>query len=261
MRIGRYFFDITAVVLLAAGLTGCKGTNAAAGPGKIIENSIGMKLAYIPAGTFQMGSAADEKGRQNDELRHSVTLTKGFWMGVTEVTQRQWKAIMGGNPSNFKGDDLPVEKISWKQAAEFCKKLSLKEKKNYRLPTEAEWEYACRAGATGAFAGTGDINEMGWYSANSSGRTHPVAGKKPNGWGLYDMHGNVSEWCGDFYSPDYPQGPVVDPKGPAKGKYRVIRGGSWSHFNRSSRSAARSSAPASYQQIQTGFRVVMEVSK
>jgi formylglycine-generating enzyme required for sulfatase activity len=226
-----------------------------------IVNSIGMKLVYIPAGEFVMGSPINEAGRQGDEMQHAVKLTRPLRIGATEVTQAQWKAVMGVNRSNFAGDDLPAEKLSWKEAEAFCKKLSEKEGVVYRLPTEAEWEYACRAGATGAFSGTGNIDDMGWYASNSEARTHPVGTKKPNGWGLYDMHGNVSEWCSDIYGADYPEGPVADPAGPTEGKYRVIRGGSWNYFAAGCRCAARSSAPASYQFRHTGFRVVMEVTK
>jgi len=218
-----------------------------------------MKLAYIPAGCFDMGSPPDEKGRQTDEFQHRVILTRPFYIAVTEVTQAQWQAVMGDVQCHFKGDNLPVEKVSWYEAVTFCKRLSQKEGKTYRLPTEAEWEYACRAGATGPFAGPGKLDEIGWYRANSKGQTHPVATKKPNAWGLYDMHGNVSEWCSDYYSPDYPQATVTDPVGPAEGKYRVIRGGSWDYFARGCRCAARSSAPPSYQLKQTGLRVVMEL--
>ncbi|MHC4158824.1 MAG: formylglycine-generating enzyme family protein [Planctomycetota bacterium] len=230
-------------------------------PGEVMVNSIGMKLAYIPAGEFLMGSPIGEDGRQDDELRHSVKLTRAFRIGVTEVTQAQWELVMGINRSHFKGGELPVEKVSWREAVAFCEKLSEKEGRGYRLATEAEWEYSCRAGATGMFSGSGNIDEMGWYADNGEGQTHEVGGKKANAWGLYDMHGNVSEWCSNIYSSDYPEGTVVDPVGSAEGKYRVIRGGSWSYFAKGCRCAARSSAPASYQFKHTGFRVVMEVSK
>ena len=245
--------------LLVIGLTGCKGENPNTEPGNVIVNSTGMKLAYIPAGTFEMGSPPEEKGRQDDELQHVVKLTRAFRIGVTEVTQSQWRAVMGSVRSNFSGDNLPVEKVSWRDSVEFCEKLSAKEGKSYRLATEAEWEYACRAGATGRFSGSGEIDEMGWYDGNSEGRTHQVGTKKPNAWGLYDMHGNVSEWCIDYYTPDYPDVMVVDPNGASEGKYRVVRGGSWGYFSRSCRCAARSSFPASYQLKQTGLRVVIEI--
>ena len=230
-------------------------------PGQVITNSIGMNLAYIPPGKFIMGSSSHERDRQYDEYPHAVRLTRPFRICTTEVTQAQWEAIMDVNRSNFKGDNLPVEKVSWRDAVAFCEKLSHKEGRTYRLPTEAEWEYACRAGVTEAFAGTGHLGEMGWYEVNSEEKTHPVAAKKQNTWGLYDMHGNVSEWCNDVYNADYRQEEVTDPAGPSKGTYIVIRGGSWGHFARGCRSAARSSAPPSYQLRETGFRVVLEVQE
>lgn len=248
-------------VALASVIVGCKTEKANTEPGNVVVNSVGMKLAYIPPGEFEMGSPIDEKGRAEDELQHRVKLTRAFRIGVTEVTQGQWEKVMGYNRSNFKGSDLPVEKMSWREAVAFCKKLSKDEGKVYRLPTEAEWEYACRAGATGAFGGTGNIDEMAWYADNSEEKSHPVGTKKANAWGLYDMHGNVSEWCSDRYGAEYAEGEAVDPEGPAVGTYRVVRGGSWSHFARACRCAARSSVPESYQLRQTGFRVVKEVSE
>jgi formylglycine-generating enzyme required for sulfatase activity len=207
-----------------------------------------------------MGSEPDERGRQDEEVQHVVRLTRPFYMSVTEVTQKQWTAIMGFNRSNHQGGEFPTERISWGSAVEFCKKLSFNEGKVYRLPTEAEWEYACRAGTSGAFGGTKPIDEMGWYEGNSGGRTHPVASRTANGWDLFDMHGNVAEWCNDYYSPEYADGVVVDPTGPKEGKARVVRGGSYSYFVASCRCAARSSLPESYQVPHVGFRVVMEVS-
>ncbi len=266
MRVSKFFlliFGLCFVGLVAAYLGGCEKKKIAPLPsaGEVKENSLGMKLVYIPAGEFIMGSPIDEQGRADDEQQHKVKLTRGFWMGATEVTQKQFEPVMGFNRSNFKGEDLPIEKISWRDAETFCKKLSEKEGKVYRLPTEAEWEYACRARATGAFSGTGNLVDMGWYADNSDETTHAVGTKKPNAWELSDMHGNVSEWCFDRYSAAYPQGEVVDPNGAAQGNYRVARGGSWGHFLRACRCASRSSAPESYQLKQTGFRVVMEVSQ
>jgi len=259
MKQRKRFIGVAVLALLFWSLGKLLATAPKAG--NTMVNSIGMKMAFIPPGEFEMGSPADQVGRQHDELQHHVKLTRPFRISVTEVTQVQWRAVMDHIPCYFKGDNLPVEKVSWRDAAAFCKKLSIKEGKIYRLPTEAEWEYACRAGGTGAFADSGNIDEMGWYEANSEGQTHPVATKKPNKWRLYDMHGNVSEWCSDYYKADYPEGPTVDPNGPTDGKYRVVRGGSWSNFARGCRSAARSSAPPSYQFKQTGFRVVLEVSQ
>jgi len=228
-------------------------------PGHIITNSIGIRLAYIPAGSFLMGSPYDEAGRQEDEFQHKVTISRPFRISVTEITQAQWQIVIGINRSQFKGDSLPVEKMSWKEAVLFCQMLSEKEGRTYRLPTEAEWEYACRAGSMEAFAGSGDIEQVAWYANNSKNKTQPVATKKPNAWKLYDMHGNVSEWCLDYYAPDYPEHEVSDPRGPAEGKYHIIRGGAWDSFPPGCRSAARSSAPVSYQFKQTGFRIVLEL--
>jgi len=255
-------FVFLSIVLSPAGCKNKQKSVPASKAGDIFENTIGMKLAYIPQGSFLMGSPADEKGRQQDEFQHKVTISRPFRVSTTEVTQVQWRTVMDSDaPCNFKGDDLPVEKVSWRSAVLFCKKLSEKEGATYRLPTEAEWEFACRAGAKGQFSGTGKLDDMGWYSDNSDDKTHPVGQKRPNACGLYDVHGNVSEWCSDYYNADYPQTECTDPNGSEKGKYRVIRGGSWSHFGRSARCSARSSAPESYQFIQTGFRVVMEVAK
>lgn len=200
------------------------------------RNSIGMTFVYIKPGTFMMGSPSSEKARGSDETLHNVTLTKGFYMQTTEVTQGQWKAIMGSNPSISKNcDDCPVIYVSWDDVQVFIRKLNKKEGSNkYRLPKEAEWEYACRAGnntafANGAITETGcghdpNLDQMGWYCGNSGGNHHPVAQKKSNLWGLYDMHGNIWEWCRDWYG-DYPNGNVTDPEGPSSGSERVVRGG------------------------------------
>ena len=227
-------------------------------PGDVVTNSVGMKLAYIPAGEFDMGSAAGEKGHEEDEARHRVKITHAFRLGATEVTQSQWKAVMGQRRGKFEGDDRPVEEVSWTDAKAFCEKLSKADGKTYRLPTEAEWEYACRAGAAGRFGGE-KLADLAWFDDNADAATHPVAAKKPNAWGLYDMHGNVAEWCADAYAPGYPSGTVADPSGPAEGKGRVVRGGSFASLERGCRSASRSSAPAAYQMKTVGLRVVCEI--
>ena len=187
---------------------------------EIIENSIGMKLKLIPAGEFMMG----------DSSKHKVKLTKPFYIGIYPVTQKEWQKVMGSNPSYFKGDDLPVEQVSWHDCQEFIGALNKKEGGwKYRLPTEAEWEYACRAGSTTRFCYGDDDSRLGeyaWYDANSNKKTHPVGIKRPNAWGLHDMHGNLWEWCEDWYG-DYPSGEVTDPTGPSSGSARVDRGGSW----------------------------------
>ncbi len=232
-----------------------------------ITNTLGMKLVLIPAGEFDMGSDASDPGALPNEQvagkKHRVRITRPFYLGTTEVTQGQYRAVTDANPSFFKGsDDLPVEQVSWLDAIRFCNALSTKEGltpfyriegddvsvpdwkgPGYRLPTEAEWEYACRAGPGGAGAyGFGDdaaqLGRHAWYKANSEGKIHPVGQKVPNAWGLFDMHGNVWEWCWDRFGA-YEAGPVVDPVGPSDGSDRVIRGGSWSHAAESCRAAFR----------------------
>ena len=172
---------------------------------KSFTNSIGMTFALIPAGTFQMGSPAGEAGRNDDERQHKVTISRPFYLQTTEVTQGQWQKVMGSNPAHFNtcGKDCPVEQVSWDDAQEFIRKLNQMEKTDtYRLPTEAEWEWACRAKSTGRFSFGDDeagLKDYAWFDKNSAAKTHPVGQLKPNAWGLYDMHGNVWEWCRDWY--------------------------------------------------------------
>ena len=225
------------------------------------KNSIGMEFVKIPAGEFMMGSPSNEEGRDDDEgPQHRVRITKPFYVGVTEVTQAQYQAVMGKNPSHFKGAKNPVEKVSWSDCVEFCNRLSRKTGQSVRLPTEAEWEYACRAGTTGRFYfGDNDsgLGEYAWYTNNSGSKTHPVGGKKPNAFGLYDMHGNVWEWCADWYdSGYYEQSPTDDPQGLRGGKTRVLRGGSWSDGPRLCRSARRFGYSPTGTHDSIGFRVV-----
>jgi len=226
------------------------------------SNSLGMKFVYIRPGTFMMGSPNSETGRDDDETLHQVTLTKGFYMQTTEVSQKQWRAVMGKNPSHFKDgrDDCPVENVSWEDAQQFIKKLNGQEGKNlYRLPTEAEWEYACRAGSSTRFCFGDDENrlsEYAWYDGNSGGETHPVGQKKPNAWGLYDMHGNVWEWCRDWFG-DYPSGDITDPAGPLKpGSHRVGRGGGYFDAARHCRSAIRAGRLPGIRVRYLGFRLL-----
>jgi formylglycine-generating enzyme required for sulfatase activity len=203
-------------------------TKPAAVPLREFTNSVGMKFVLIEPGTFLMGAGTPFTW---DQPTHKVTLTKGFYMQVTEVTQAQWQAVMGSNPSQFKGPTLPVGQVSWDDAQEFLKKLNAVEKSaKYRLPTEAEWEYAARAGQTGE---PPNLDAVAWYGENSDKQTHPVGQKQPNGWGLYDMLGNVAEWCADWYdSKYYTRSPPVDPSGPETGNDRVMRGGSISADSR-----------------------------
>jgi len=236
-------------------------------------NSLGMTFNLIPAGTFMMGSPEDELGRSDyfDETLHQVTLTQSYYMQTTEVTQGQWKAVMGSNPSYFSecGDNCPIETVSWDDAQEFITKMNQRGEGTYRLPTEAEWEYAARAGSTTAFAnggitdiGCGDPNldAIGWYCGNANRTTHPVMQKQANAYGLSDMSGNVWEWCQDCHG-NYPTGSVTDPTGSSSGSARVIRGGSWfSHAGRC-RSADRSGSWPGYRDHDLGFRLASSPSQ
>ena len=227
-------------------------------------NSIGMKFVYVSPGTFIMGSPTDEPGRDSDERQHRVTLSKDFYIQITEVTQRQWQAIMGHNPSHFKncGNNCPVETVSWNDCQEFIRRLNQKEKANkYRLSTEAEWEYACRAGSTTPFYYGIDqsmLSNHAWYGDVSRKGTRPVGQKKPNAWGLYDMHGNVWEWCQDWYG-EYPTGYVIDPKRPSSGSSRVLRGGGWSNNARYCRSANRGRDNPDNRNYFYGFRLARDL--
>jgi formylglycine-generating enzyme required for sulfatase activity len=206
----------------------------------------------VPAGTFTMGSPPGAPLRQDEETTRQVTLTKAFRVSATEVTQRQWAAVMGtGTPT---AAELPVTSISWNEAQAFCQKLSQKEGATYRLPTEAEWEYACRAGSDAVAV---DRDAVAWHAGNSDGEAHPVAQKQANAWGLVDLLGNAAEWTQDTYAP-YPRADETDPVGPASGGAKVVRGGSFRAFPPALRCAARTGVPASYQLRHVGFRVVRE---
>ena len=216
-----------------------------------------MEMIYVAPGKFMMGSPESEPGREDDESQHLVTLTKGFWLGKTPVTQAQWESVMKLNPSSNKGDDLPVGCVSWEDCKKFIAKVNDYFACEARLPTEAEWEYACRAGTSGPYGGTGNIDDMGWYDNTFWGfglKTHPVAQKKPNAWGFYDMHGNVWEWCNDWYG-YYPDENVTNPGGPVSGDARVLRGGCWRSFARACRSAFRRPNTPAYSNDSFGFRL------
>jgi formylglycine-generating enzyme required for sulfatase activity len=211
-------------------------------PGKAevidLGKDVKLEMVLIPAGKFKMGSPVSEKGRSDNETQHEVTLTKPYYMGKYEVTQEQWESVMGNNPSISEGAKLPVTNVSWEDCQEFIKELNAKTSGGYRFPTEAEWEYACRAGTSTAYS-FGDIITPKDANIDDSKIGKPVAvgSYKPNAFGLYDMHGNVWEWCEDWYG-SLQDGEVMDPKGPAKGEIRVLRGGSLSINNGSN---ARSS--------------------
>jgi formylglycine-generating enzyme required for sulfatase activity len=246
------------------------------GQPKPFVNSIGMKLVLIPAGEFLMGSPDSDKDALDIEKpQHRVRITRPFCLGVYEVTQGQYREVTGANPSSFKGsDDLPVEQVSWNDAIAFCNKLSEREGlkayyqfgaeaqsggEGYRLPTEAEWEYTCRAGSTTRYSFGDDaasLGEYAWFNANSGKMTHPVGQKRPNAFGLFDMHGNVWEWCWDGYDAAcYARSPVVDPDGPPRASGRVIRGGGWGNAPRVARSAYRYRSTPGHGVNYLGFRV------
>ncbi|HVY68785.1 MAG TPA: formylglycine-generating enzyme family protein, partial [Verrucomicrobiae bacterium] len=237
---------------------------------RVTSDSRPPALVRINAGAFAMGSPVTEDDRGVDEgPQTSVTLSKGFWMGKTEVSQADYMFIMGNNPSAF-ADDMsrPVDSVSWDDAVSYCAKLTAQERNAgrlpaghaYRLPTEAEWEYAARAGTTTRFCFGDDpgyiqLAKYSWYGADSDEISHPVESKLPNAWGLYDMHGNAWEWCSDWYLEGYSGGSVTDPQGPIIGIGHVIRGGSWKGLNRFCRSAARGSSFIPGATV--GFRVVL----
>jgi formylglycine-generating enzyme required for sulfatase activity len=226
-------------------------------------------VVRIPAAgrSFLMGSPEHEPGRLDNEVQHEVRFTRDWWLGVYPVTQAQYRAVTGRNPSQFKRIDLPVERVSWDDAAEFCRKLSAKTGRSVRLPTESEWEFSCRAGTTAAThfgdsLSSSQANFDGTFPYNGGDigphlkRTSAVGSYPPNAFGLYDMHGNVWEWCADWYG-EYPTGPAADPGGPEAGELRVLRGGSWDYSGRYCRCAVRNWFAPEYSYSVIGFRVAV----
>ena len=229
-----------------------------------LGKGVKLELILIPTGEFMMGSPDSDKNAASDEKpQHRVRITKPFYLGKYLVTQDQWEAVIGNNPSHFKGPKNPVERVSWDDCQKFLGKLNAKVGSGagkFQLPSEAQWEYACRAGSKTKYCFGDDEKQLGeyaWHLQNSDGKTHPVGEKKPNAWGLYDMHGNVWEWCQDRYEDGYyKESPVDDPKGPATGAGRVFRGGSWRYPAGICRSASRDSyGPGASRFIGLGFRV------
>jgi len=219
---------------------------------------VNLEMVWIPPGAFTMGSPTNELARDKDESEHRVTLTKGFWLGKYEVTKELWERVTGTNPSNFKnaGGRAPVESVSWDDCQEFIGMLNrMVSGGGFRLPTEAEWECACRAGTTSQFySADSDFGGCAWYKRNSGEKTHSVGQKKANAWGLHDMSGNVWEWCQDWYG-EYPAGAVSDPEGPGSGVVRVGRGGSWFIDAWGCRSAARNWYDRGIRSPLLGFRL------
>ena len=255
--------------------------NLPVAPSSVTIPWLGLELLPIPAGGFLMGSPEDEEDRDDDETQHRVKISRPYWLGKYPVTQGQWEEAMGGNPSDFKdaGKDAPVETVSWEDAVEFCGKLNEREGKagrlpdgyRYSLPTEAEWEYACRAGTTTAFSfgdslSSNQANFDGGYPYGDAEEgaylesTTPVGKYEPNPWGLYDMHGNVDEWCHDWID-DYGTKAVTDPVGPASGSYRVGRGGGWCSLAGYCRSAYRFRSDPVNRHDFLGFRLCLSPVK
>jgi formylglycine-generating enzyme required for sulfatase activity len=249
-----------------------------------LASDIALALVYVPPGRFVMGSPESEPGRSRDERQHDVVLTQGFWLGRTEVTQRQWAAVMkrtvqeqralaGGERRDAQsgvpalpgeGPEHPIHYVSWDEAAEFCRRVNTLESEQGRvpsgygcwLPTEAQWEYACRAGSSGPHGAGGTLDELAWYAGNAGGGTHPVATKAPNAWGLFDMQGNVREWCADYYG-ENAQGTAIDPYGPEAGDGRVARGGALADLEQSCRAAQRSRVPGNRRYPGLGLRLAL----
>jgi formylglycine-generating enzyme required for sulfatase activity len=226
-----------------------------------LGHGVPLELNLIPAGQFLMGSTDFEEKRDDDEgPLHQVIISRPFYMGINQVTQEQYEAVMGVNPSDFKGARNPVEEVSWYDAVAFCTILSENAKQKVRLPTEAEWEYACRAGSRTRFSFGDDDDKLGdyaWYLDNSGRKARTVGLKKPNPWGLYDMHGNVWEWCSDWYADSYVNTANCDPQGPPNGSTRVLRGNSWISYAWGCRSALRYGYDPSYRSNKFGFRVAV----
>lgn len=222
-------------------------------------NAVTLTLRWIPPGRFTMGSPPDEKDRDRDETLHTVLLNRGFYLAETECTQAQWLKVSATNRSGTRGDSLPVTQVTWTDAHTFCQQLTAWHRQlgllpagwKWDLPTEAQWEYACRAGTTGPFAG--EFDEIAWHAGNSKGRLQPVKTRRSNAWGLHDLHGNVAEWCQDWYA-DYPVGMSVDPVGPDSGTVRIYRGGNLIYGTRRSRSAVRGAFSPGLRGDYLGFR-------
>ena len=232
----------------------------------LVPSAGNLEMIWVEPGTFMMGSLPSEKGRTRDETGHQVTLTKGFYLGKYEVTQAQWKRVMGSDRSNFKGPDRPVEKVSWRDAIKFCNRLADIEERAgrvpdgmvYRLPTEAQWEYACRAGTTSVYS-RGDLITKTNANYKDSGfkQTHEVGQYLANPWGFFDMHGNVAEWTADWFG-GYPTGQVIDPQGVATGLTKVKRGGSWLNEGTILRSARRRDSIPTLRTSTLGFRLSLQ---
>ena len=252
------YADNTQTITISEGKTTTLNATLTKGGGN--ANIGGFDMVYVKGGSFAMGATAEQgSDAQSDEKpTHSVTVSD-FYIGKYEVTQAQWEAIMGTNPSNWKGDNLPVENVSWNDIQKFIKKLNAQTGKKFRLPTEAEWEYAARGGNQSKgykYSGSNNISEVAWYDGNSRSKTHPVGQKAPNELGIYDMSGNVWEWCQDWYG-SYSSSSQANPTGPSSGSIRVLRGGSWYNGARNCRVSSRCYSRPDYRYDHYGFRLVL----
>ncbi|MDF2936268.1 MAG: hypothetical protein K0Q90_1641 [Paenibacillaceae bacterium] len=237
--------------------------DSGAGGGNIevlkLAQAVEMEFVKLQPGSFTMG-APQELGDEDESPVHNVKVTNSFYLGKHEVTQEQWEAVMKHNPSTFKGAKLPVETVSWEDCQRFLAELRTLTGRRFALPTEAQWEYAARAGTTTpwSFGESGELAEdFGWFAANSGGMTHPAGEKKPNPWGLYDMYGNVQEWISDWYMNPYPKGEAVDPEGPPSGDARVLRGGAWGDYPAHIRSSSRNCMGPTDKHEGAGLRLVL----
>ena len=223
-------------------------------------DKIEFKMVFVEGGTFTMGATSEQgdDAYEDEYPTHRVTLSD-YYIGETEVTQALWEAVMGNNPSYFRGDNLPVECVSYKVVQKFITKLNQKTGKTFRLPTEAEWEYAARGGKKSKgykYSGSDNIDDVAWYTNNSSYETQPVKTKQPNEFGIYDMSGNVWEWCSDWYA-SYPVNQVTNPQGPEDGDKKVCRGGSWNDKGSDCRISRREARDPNTRNAYIGFRLVL----
>ncbi len=228
--------------------------------GRFMVNSVSFEMVLVEGGTFRMGATSEQEveAKSNEKPVHSVTLSS-YYIGKTEVTQALWQAVMGSNPSKFKGADLPVERVSWDDCQEFIQKLNSLTGRNFRLPTEAEWEFACRGGNNSRgykYSGSNDIDNVAWYDGNSGYQTHPVGTKASNELGIYDMSGNVWEWCSDWYA-NYTSYSQTNPKGPQSGSDRVCRGGCWYNYGGDCRSSFRINCYPTRRSDDLGLRLAL----
>ena len=224
-----------------------------------VKDGVSIDMVRVEAGTFTMGETVDIKDSYDFVKKHQVTLTNDYYIGKYEVTQALWKAVMGNNPSNLKGDNLPVEQVSWDDCQEFLSKLNSITSKTFRLPTEAEWEYAARGGNKSRgyqYSGSNNLSDVAWYGDNSGSKTHPVGSKQANELGIYNMAGNVCEWCQDRFG-KYISSSQVNPTGANRGSYRVIRGGCWGDSSGICRSSCRSFSPPDHRGSGLGLRLVL----